>query len=246
MENPASAKTGFDLKAAVLKTKAKRLKLSFFQKDNTLQIAKELLGQRLCTRIDGVLTSGLIVETEAYFGIKDRASHAFAGRRTKRNAAMYQAGGLAYIYLCYGMYPLLNIVTGLKEQPNAVLIRALEPETGLKAMFQRRRLSWQTPPPFRLTNGPGALAIALGLKPKHNQTSLLGPLLWLEETGRSLTDEEIDFSPRVGVAYAGQDALRPYRFQIKKNPWISPAKTNYGSIAPELGVKSQKYRSEKS
>jgi DNA-3-methyladenine glycosylase len=195
--------------------------LSFYQQENVLKLSQDLLGKYLFTHIDNYLTGGIIVETEAYRAPEDRASHAYGMRRTKRNAIMYQAGGYSYVYLCYGIHTLFNIITNLADIPHAILIRAIEPKVGIETMLQRRL---KTKLDYSLTAGPGALTRALGITLAHNGLPLTGSTIWVEDQGVMIKSEEILASPRVGVAYAGQDALLPWRFRIKNNAWTSPAK----------------------
>jgi DNA-3-methyladenine glycosylase len=196
----------------------KKLPVSFYQRSNVLQIAKELLGKLLVTKFDGILTAGRIVELEAYNGIPDRASHAYGGRRTKRNEIMYADGGVSYIYLCYGIHHLFNVVTHGKDTPHAILIRALEPVKGIEEMLWRtgkKKLD------HTLTRGPGNLSKAMGLFTSHSGCSLRGKELFIATDGFVVDPGTIAASPRIGVDYAGQDALLPYRFYIKGNPFVS-------------------------
>ncbi|MBU6446799.1 MAG: DNA-3-methyladenine glycosylase [Verrucomicrobia bacterium] len=203
------------------------LPIAFYQDPDVLHLAKSLLGKLLLTRIDGHLTGGYITETEGYAGIGDRASHAYNNRRTERTEVMYRAGGIAYVYLCYGIHHLLNVVTGPEETPHAVLIRALKPAIGEDIMFQRRGkkplthgpgalkpaigedIMFQTRGKKPLTHGPGALTQALGITLKQNGQSLNSSAIWIEEGVRITSIVE---TARIGVDYAGDDALLPYRF----------------------------------
>ncbi len=180
--------------------------------------ARALLGKVLCTYWEGRLTCGMITETEAYGGVADRASHSYGGRRTPRNEPMYAAGGVAYVYLCYGLHHLFNVVTGPEGTPTAVLIRAVEPLDGIEVMLRRRGKSRITP---ALTAGPGSLAQALGIRTHHSGLSLLHPPLWIEDRGIHVEPSQIAAGPRIGVAYAGDDAHRPWRFFIRGNRWVS-------------------------
>ena len=201
----------------------KKLPESFYKRDNVLQIAKELLGKLLVTKWNGVITFGRIVEVEAYNGIIDKASHAFGGRRTNRNEIMYADGGVAYVYLCYGIHHLFNVVTNKKETPHAILIRALEPVKGIDEML--RRVGKTKPDSYRvdntLTRGPGNLSKALGLFTFHSGTSLRSKELFIADDGFVFPKKEIATSPRIGVDYAGEDTLLPYRFYVKGNPFVS-------------------------
>jgi DNA-3-methyladenine glycosylase len=196
----------------------KKLSLDFYKRTNVLQVARELLGKILVTNQNGIITSGRIVEVEAYNGTIDKASHAFGGRRTNRNEIMYAEGGVAYVYLCYGIHYLFNVVTHTKETPHAILIRALEPVKGIEEMLNRvgkKKLD------NTLTRGPGNLSKGLGITTLQTGISLLGKELFIADDGFEYTKNEIVASPRIGVDYAGKDALLPYRFFIKGNPFVS-------------------------
>jgi DNA-3-methyladenine glycosylase len=197
------------------------LPLSFYKRTDVVKIARELLGKVLVTRFDGIYTSGMIVETEAYAGVTDKASHAYGGRRTARTEVMYMQGGAGYVYLCYGIHHLFNVVTNLKDVPHAVLIRAVEPLDGIPAMLQRRGKEKLTPV---ITAGPGALSQALGIATRHTGISLGGDELYIEDRGIKVKPAVIAAATRVGVAYALDDALRPYRFYIRDNPYVSKGK----------------------
>jgi DNA-3-methyladenine glycosylase len=196
----------------------KKLPHKFYRRDNVLQIAKELLGKLLVTNWDGIITSGRIVEVEAYNGIIDKASHSFGGRRTKRNEVMYGDGSVAYVYLCYGIHHLFNVVTNSKEVPHAILIRALEPVKGVIEMLKRtgkKKLD------NTLTKGPGNVSKALGIYTNHNGLSIRGPQIFIADDGFVYDESVIASSPRIGVDYAGKDALLPYRFYISGNSFVS-------------------------
>lgn len=195
-----------------------KLPYSFYQQEDVISLAKQLLGKKLFTLIDGELTGGIIVETEAYSGIVDKASHAYNGRFTPRTSTMYKAGGISYVYLCYGIHHLFNVVTGVEGNPHAVLIRGLEPIDGLSTMLRRRNMQSLAP---KITAGPGALAKALGIDKKLNAKDLLGNEIWIEDVGTQYLATEIISSPRVGVAYAQDHALLPWRFYIKGNKFVS-------------------------
>ena len=182
------------------------LPAKYYQNPDTLFLAKDLIGKYLFTHINDELTGGMITETEAYLGIDDRACHAFAARRTRRNEIMYSDGGFAYVYLCYGLHALFNIVTHGKDHPHAILIRAIRPEIGLPAMLKRR----QKQSSRKLTSGPGTLTQALAITTRHNGTALTGSTIWLEDHG--LHPHPIHVTPRIGIDYAGEDAHKPYRF----------------------------------
>jgi len=188
-----------------------------------LQIARELLGKLLVTNWKGVVTSGRIVEVEAYHGVIDKASHAFAARRTKRNEIMYADGGVAYVYLCYGIHHLFNVVTHTKETPHAILVRGIEPVNGLEEMLRRtgKKKTVHHGNDVTLTRGPGNLAKALGIITAHSGCSLRSKELFLADDGFLLPERLIGSSPRIGVDYAGEHALLPYRFYVKGNPFVS-------------------------
>ncbi|QHL88694.1 DNA-3-methyladenine glycosylase [Nibribacter ruber] len=201
-----------------------KLPLSFYTRPDSVTIARDLIGKHFYSCLDGVLTGGMIVETEAYSGVDDAACHAHLGRRTKRTQIMYETGGVAYVYLIYGIYSLFNIVTNVEGTADAVLIRAIAPLEGLGEMQLRRGLSKLE---TRLTAGPGLLTQAMGISTLHNGTSLLGKEIWLEDRGDSFSEEEVLAGPRVGVAYAGEDAKLPWRFSLKGSKWVSKAKPTY-------------------
>lgn len=195
-----------------------KLPFSFYQNTDVNSLAVQLLGKQLFTLIDGELTGGTIVETEAYNGIDDRASHAYGGRLTNRTEIMYQAGGVSYVYLCYGIHHLFNVVTAPEGTPHAVLIRGIEPVSGLDVMLRRRNMSTLKP---NLTGGPGALAKALGIDKILNAKDLLGDEIWIEDNGISIPGQTVVASPRVGVDYAGDHALLPWRYYVKGNRFVS-------------------------
>jgi DNA-3-methyladenine glycosylase len=181
-------------------------------------ISKNLLGKYLFTRIDGVTTGGYIVETEAYNGIIDKASHSYGNRITPRTKTMFMQGGIAYVYLCYGIHEMFNIVTSVEGQPHAILIRAVHPTDGLEAMQVRRNMPVLKP---TITAGPGSVAKALGISRNINAISLQSDTLWIEDRGLNFTDEQITSGPRIGVSYAAEDALLPYRFYVKGDVYVS-------------------------
>ena len=202
----------------------KRLPRSYFQSLDVTNIARDLLGKYLVSDIDGFRCSGIIVETEAYRGPDDRASHSYNNRRTLRTNVMYEAGGVAYVYICYGMHHLMNVVTGPKDNAHAVLIRALEPADGIEMMALRRNMKEGD---SRLTKGPGALSVALGLTSDLTGTSLhtsVSPV-WIEDRGLHFGLGEICSGPRIGVESAGEAALWPWRYFVKGNKYVSARKT---------------------
>lgn len=195
-----------------------KLKPTFYQGDDVVQIAKLLLGKKLNTRINGLHTAGIITEVEAYAGTNDKACHAHNGKRTQRTAVMYRPGGLAYVYFCYGIHHLFNVVTNMEGKADAVLIRAIEPITGYGDMQKRRGMSTLN---YKMTSGPGTLTSALGINTNdHYGVDLQGEEIWIEDA-EQINDNYIAASKRIGVEYAEEDALKPWRFYIKDNPWIS-------------------------
>jgi DNA-3-methyladenine glycosylase len=196
----------------------KKLPLDFYLRRNVLQIAEDLLGKVVVTKWGGIITSARIVKTEAYAGVMDRASHAYGARRTNRNDIMYAHGGVAYVYLCYGIHHLFNVVTNADSIPHAILIRAGEPLQGIKEMLKR---TGKKELDNTLTRGPGNLSKALGIYTQHSGSSLLNKNLFIAEDDFSYNKKEISASPRIGVDYAGDDALLLYRFFVKGNPFVS-------------------------
>lgn len=193
-----------------------KIPLSFYQNPNVAVIAKSLIGKFLFTCIDDDVTGGMIAETEAYAGTGDKASHSFGGRRTARTETMYMRGGLSYVYFTYGMHHLFNIVTSVKEDPQAVLIRGIIPTAGVGTQLKRRN---QIKISLQLTNGPAKLCQALGITLKHNGVLLSGNMIWLEGRGEIINPEDIIAGPRVGIAFAQDDALLPFRFILKHSDY---------------------------
>jgi DNA-3-methyladenine glycosylase len=196
----------------------KKLPIEFYDRADVLQIARDLLGKILITKFDGSITSGIIVETEAYVGLTDRASHSFGGKRTFRNEHMYALAGTSYVYICYGMHHLFNVVTNKKEVPDAVLIRGIEPLHGIDSMLQRTgKLKLDT----TLTKGPGNVGKALGISKEHSGLNLLGNKIFIADNNILFNEGEIGASKRIGVEGAGAAALYPYRFFVKGNKYVS-------------------------
>jgi DNA-3-methyladenine glycosylase len=195
-----------------------KLTEDYYLGSNVVAISKNLLGKYLFTCIDGVITGGYIVETEAYNGIIDKASHSFGNRVTPRTKTMFMQGGIAYVYLCYGIHEMFNIVTSVEGEPHAILVRAINPTDGIEAMQARRNMFVLK---STITSGPGSVAKALGISRNINAISLQSNTLWLEDRGLNFTDEQINIGPRVGVSYAGEDAFLPYRFYVKGNKYVS-------------------------
>lgn len=191
---------------------------SFYDRPGVVKIAKELLGKILVTWFDGQLTAGRIVETEAYNGVADRASHAYGGRRTARTEIMFGRPGTAYVYLCYGIHHLFNVVTNKEDIPHAVLIRAVDPVLGEDIMLDRTRKQVRD---TTLTRGPGNVSKALGIFTAHTGLDLLESNIVIAEDRFAVKRSAIGITTRIGVDYAGPDALLPYRFIIKDNPYVS-------------------------
>jgi DNA-3-methyladenine glycosylase len=194
-----------------------KLPREFYTRSNVLEVARDLLGKKLVVpNRNGARVAGLIVETEAYRGPEDRASHAYSGRRTNRTETMYGRGGTAYVYFVYGMYNQFNVVTNVEDVPQAILVRAVEPSEGLDIMRRRRRGRSE----YELTSGPGRLCLALGIDRKLDRADLLGDRVWIEE-GVSISPLQIARGPRVGIDYAEEWIKKPWRFWIKDNPFVS-------------------------
>ena len=204
----------------------KKLPREFYTRSDTLQVARDLLGKTLVVPTEtGIRVSAMIVETEAYCGIEDKAAHSYGNRRTKRTETMFSQGGTAYIFFIYGMYFQFNVVVGAVGTPHAVLIRAVEPIEGIETMRKRRHLikgkvSARKMPDANLTSGPGKLCIALGIDRDFNNADLLGERVWLEE-GKIFSAEEIAAGKRIGIDYAEEYAEKPWRFWVKDNLFVS-------------------------
>ena len=197
---------------------AKKLTRDFYERPDVVQIAKELLGKKVVSMVDGIYTAARITEVEAYAGRDDKACHANDGLRSARTEVMYGRGGIAYVYLCYGMHHLFNVVTNREGLADAVLIRAVEPFAGNDHMLERRKKAGLDK---SLSSGPATLSQALGFKTKlHYGTDLLGDLIWIEDAPL-LKPSQINVSTRIGVDYAGEDALKPWRFYEANSQWVS-------------------------
>lgn len=196
----------------------KMLNENFYARKDVVKIAKELLGKIIVTCFDEQLTAARITETEAYNGAVDKASHAYNNRRTKRTEIMYANGGTAYVYLCYGIHHLFNVVTNIKDEPHAILIRAAEPIIGIDVMLMRtnKKVLDNT-----LTAGPGNVSKALGIYTHHTGRDLQNEIFFIADDGFRLSENQIILTPRIGVQYAAEDALLPYRFFIKDNAYVS-------------------------
>jgi DNA-3-methyladenine glycosylase len=195
-----------------------KLNQTYYLNQDVVFLAKDLLGKVLFTRVGGAVTAGIIVETEAYFGVEDKASHAYGERRTNRTAPLYHEGGISYVYLCYGVHHLFNIVTSIADEPHAILVRAVEPLIGKDIMELRRNM-----PAARasISSGPGSATKALGINATFNRKDLTGDEIWIEDHMIRYKEEEIAVKPRVGVAYAQEHALLPLRFFVIGNRYVS-------------------------
>jgi len=207
----------------------RKLPREFYTRADVLAVARQLLGQILVVPTkNGDRVSGMIVETEAYRGPEDRASHAYGGRRTRRTETMYRKGGTAYVYFVYGMYHQFNVVTCIPEIPHAVLIRALEPVEGIELMRARR----PSRSDVNLANGPGKLSIALAIDRSLDGADLLEDRVWIERGDRQVSASSIARGPRIGIAYAGQWAEKPWRFWLRNNPFVSRPEGVSRSLKP--------------
>jgi DNA-3-methyladenine glycosylase len=193
-----------------------KLEEAFYQRKNVEKIAKELLGKVLVTNMHNRVTAGIIVETEAY-SYTEKGCHAYNNKMTERNKVMFKSGGHAYVYLCYGIHNLFNVVTNVEGKADAVLIRALEPLIGETHIQQRMKSASIK----RTTSGPGKLSKALGIDRSMNGEYLLGQRVWIEDRGMEVLKNSIVCSPRIGIDYAEEDADLPWRFTIKGNDWLS-------------------------
>jgi len=194
-----------------------KLKREFYLREDTVEVARDLLGKLIVVPDgEGRRVSGMIVETEGYLGVEDRAAHSYGGRRTPRNEVMYGPAGRVYVFFVYGMYNQFNVVTGPADHPHAILIRAVEPVEGIEIMRERRGEMKDR----NLTSGPGKLCIALAIDRALNGENLRGNRVWLEDH-RSLSGDEIAVGPRIGIDYAGEDAEKPWRFWVRDNEFVS-------------------------
>ena len=205
------------VRVSSVKMSKMKLERQFYLRSDTVKIARDLLGKLLVVPDDeGNRVSGMIVETEAYLGVTDRAAHSYGGRRTVRNEITYAAGGYAYVFFVYGMYYQLNVVCGEIDTPRVVLIRAVEPVEGIEKMRLRRGEMKDR----NLSSGPGKLCIALDIDRSLNGEDLLGDKIWVEEY-RSFKPSQIAVGKRIGIDYAGDDAEKPWRFWVKGNEFVS-------------------------
>lgn len=192
----------------------RRLDHEFYCRDDVVGLSRELLGKVLCSRLDGVLTKAVIAETEAYDGPSDRASHAYDNRRTRRTEPLFASGGVAYVYLCYGIHHLFNVVSNVADRPHAILVRGGRCVEGLSTMLERRGRDREDD---ALMAGPGTFGQAMGITTALTGESLMGKTLWIEDYGIDIATSDIETGPRVGVDYAGKDAALPYRFVVTRD-----------------------------
>lgn len=199
--------------------KNQKLSISYYQQKDVVAIAKDLIGKKILSNINGQLTSGIITETEAYRGHDDKACHAHLGRFTQRTQIMYQPGGVAYVYLCYGIHHLFNIITNTKNNADAVLIRAVEPIDGVDEMLKRRD---KTRLDKTLTAGPGNFSRAFGIAMSHYGMSLVENDIWIEDFEEfRFRESEITTNTRIGIDYAQEDRLLPWRFYLNTSKYVS-------------------------
>ena len=183
----------------------------FYIRNDVVAVSKDLLGKVLYTNINGCKTGGIITETEAYAGVNDKASHAYNSLRTRRTEVMFMEGGVTYVYLCYGIHHLFNVVTNQKDIPHAVLIRAIQPLEGVEEMLKRRKMVKINE---KMASGPGTVSQALGITTSLSGTSLNSSVIWIEDQGIVVQENQIAIGTRIGVDYAEEDALQPYRFNL--------------------------------
>jgi DNA-3-methyladenine glycosylase len=203
-------------KAQMITIAGHKLPQAYYMSNDVVGLARDLIGKHLVTNINGSITAGIITETEAYAGVSDRASHAYGGRRTRRTEIMFWQGGKAYVYLCYGIHSLFNVVSNREGVPDAILIRSVYCTGGLEEAAGRLGIADHFDPEIR---GPGRLARALGIHHSMTGTDLTGDDIWLEDRGMIIPPESVMITPRIGVGYAGEDASLPYRFLLKGLLW---------------------------
>ncbi len=204
------------------------LESSFYQDEDVVSMAQKLLGKILVTEVNGMMSSGMIVETEAYRGPDDRGCHAYGGRCTERTKTMFYEGGHAYVYICYGVHPMVNVVTGPEGFAHAVLIRAVQPLEGVEMMMEKRGINKDKPV---LVNGPGKLTVALGIHKEMDGQKLFeqrSPVR-LYDASEEILPETVVSGPRVGMSkHVGACSHRSWRFYLRDNVWVSkPLKVDY-------------------
>jgi DNA-3-methyladenine glycosylase len=195
----------------------KRLLRDFYTGSDVVQIAKDLLGKVIVTNIEGQITSGIITETEAYAGPIDKASHAYKNKKTNRTKTMFETGGIAYVYLIYGIHHLFNFVTNIKGIPHAVLLRGIVPIEGLEIMQKRRNTLKKN----KFTLGPGTASQALGITTALDGVDLLGDKIWVEDRGIQIQSTKIITQPRIGVDYAGEHAKWEWNFKLEMDLFVN-------------------------
>ncbi|MGB3591913.1 MAG: DNA-3-methyladenine glycosylase [Nonlabens sp.] len=203
-----------------------KLPAAYYKNSDVVFLARDLIGKIVVSTVDDKFCSGIITETEAYRGIGDKACHAHLGRFTDRTKIMYESGGVAYVYLCYGIHHLFNIITNTDSQADAILIRAVQPVSGIHHMMERRA---KVKNDHTLTSGPGNFSKAFGLNKSHYGEDLTGDLVYLEHDPELLDtigltrDEKLPIveSKRIGIDYAGEDAHLPWRFYLQSSAYIS-------------------------
>ena len=192
---------------------------NYYQNQDILFLAKDLLGKVLCTDFNGEYCEAKIIETEAYKAPEDKGSHAYQNLRTKRTETMFQAGGHAYVYLCYGIHSMVNVVTGPENLAHAILIRAVEPMNNIQIMKDRVKTKKKD---FLLGSGPGNVCKAMGISTDNNGVELFKKgKIWIKDSKEIIDQSNIVASPRVGIAYAEQWAHKKWRFYIKDHPSVS-------------------------
>lgn len=193
-----------------------RIEREFYMRD-AVTVGKDILGKIIVKKTaDGRIMSGRITEVEAYMGTTDKASHSYGGRRTKRTEVMYKEGGYSYVFLIYGMYECFNVTAGREGDPQAVLIRGVEPLENKNLMWEKRKVKKEKD----ISNGPGKLTKALGITREDNGADLTeGENLWLEDDGYKVKD--IVETTRIGIDYAEEDALKLWRFYTKDSIFVS-------------------------
>ena len=210
------------VRSASMSRAVKKLGESFYRRTDVTVVARDLLGKILVTCFDGRLTSGRIVETEAYTGVDDRASHAYGGRRNARLEPLYAGPGTVYMYICYGLHHLFNVVTNKTGIPHVVLVRALEPLDGIDTMLER---TGRIEPGNNLTRGPGNMSRALGLSKMHSSGTLLSNEIYIQDDGTRYKTDEVRVTTRIGIDGAGADSLLPYRYIVVGSKWVSGRKS---------------------
>lgn len=197
-----------------------KLPKKFYTRTDTVAIAEELLGKKLCSRFHDQYTAGIICETEAYVGVTDRGCHAYNGRFTERTKVLYENGGVVYVYICYGIHYLFNVITHTKNNPHAILIRAIEPVEGVDIMLQRTGRPKFDP---TIAAGPGLVSQCMGFTKQDTGLSLTGDTIWIEDAPVIVT-ENIIKSARVGMNFEGEYKTIPWRFRIKNSAFTSKPK----------------------